>query len=83
MRYKTYIAIDDTDEIGYDKSTGILAENISKFINEHFCECSFISRHQLLIDERVNYTSHNSSMCFIAYLNEAQKDEVIKLLKIF
>ncbi|MGB2552280.1 hypothetical protein ACPF04_03775 [Campylobacter sp. MOP51] len=79
MKYKTYIAIDDTDEIGYTKSTGMLAENIVEFINERFCECSFISRHQLLIDERVNYTLHNSSMCFSAYLNEAQTDEVIKL----
>ncbi|QKF93029.1 hypothetical protein [Campylobacter sp. CCUG 57310] len=83
MKYKTYIAIDDTDEIGYTKSTGMIAENIVEFINERFCECSFISRHQLLIDERVNYTSHNSSMCFSTYLNEAQRDEVIKFAQAF
>ncbi|MDO5045563.1 hypothetical protein [Campylobacter sp.] len=83
MRQKLYMAIDDTDEIGYDKSTGMLAERIASFISENFSPCSFVSRHQLLIDERINYTSHNSSMCFTANLTQDERDEAIKFAENF
>ena len=81
MRMLTYISIDDTDEIGYPKSTGMFAENIIEFINENFGACSFISRHQLFIDERINYTSHNSSMCFTANLDESERVKVIEFIE--
>ncbi|MDL0089587.1 hypothetical protein [Campylobacter gastrosuis] len=45
-----YVCIDDTDEIGYVKSTSMLAQNIADYIDENFNKCSFISRHQLLLD---------------------------------
>lgn len=78
MRRVVYISIDDTDEIGYPKSTGILAEMIAEFIDSNFSPCSFVSRHQLFIDERINYTSHNSSMCFTTNLDEEEFAKVIK-----
>ena len=83
MREEIYVCIDDTDEIGYPKSTGMLAQNIVKFIDENFAPCSFISRHQLLLDERINYTSHNSSMCFSTVLSPFERDEVVKFIQEF
>jgi len=78
--FKTYVCIDDTDEIAYEKSTGEIAEEIKKYIEEKFAPCSFVTRHQLFIHESIPYTSHNSSMCFITHLNEEQKDEVIEFI---
>lgn len=83
MREEIYVCIDDTDEIGYPKSTGMLAQNIVKFIDENFAPCSFISRHQLLLDERINYTSHNNSMCFSTVLSPFERDEVVKFIQEF
>lgn len=76
MKKEIFISIDDTDEIGFPKSTGLLAQEIVEFIEQNFSPCKFISRHQLLLDDRINYTSHNSSMCFSTKLEPKQKDEV-------
>lgn len=83
MREKIYVCIDDTDEIGYPKSTGMLAQNIVKFIDENFAPYSFISRHQLLLDGRINYASHNSSMCFSTVLSHIERDEVVRFIQEF
>lgn len=61
----------------------MLAQNIVKFIDENFAPCSFISRHQLLLDERINYTSHNSSMCFSTVLSHIERDEVVRFIQEF
>ncbi|QCD53388.1 hypothetical protein [Campylobacter sp. RM16192] len=81
MRRVIYISIDDTDEIGYLKSTGMLTEMMAEFIDSNFAPCSFVSRHQLFIDERINYTSHNSSMCFTTHLDENEFVKVIKFVE--
>jgi len=78
--FKTYICIDDTDEIGYEKSTGLLSEEIQEYIQDNYSKCSLITRHQLFIHEDIPYTSHNSSMCFTVYLNEVQKKDVIEFV---
>lgn len=58
------LCIDDTDNIG-SKGTGSIASEIASLIEVKYCgECSFVTRHQLLLNERINYTSHNSSMAF-------------------
>jgi len=59
--------VDDTDDLEGDSSTGAVAEAIA----EAFIECGAhiilgITRHQLLLSGEVAYTSHNSSMCFMA-----------------
>ncbi|MGI5879545.1 MAG: hypothetical protein ACOX6L_02970 [Syntrophomonadaceae bacterium] len=72
---KIYIAIDDTDnlEIG---ATGQTANDLIKMIeNNQWGNCQAVTRHQLLLHPDIPYTSHNSSMCFIAeikpeYLND-------------
>lgn len=75
--YKTYVCIDDTDEIGYEKSTGQISEEIQEYIQSNYSKCSLITRHQLFIHEDIPYTSHNSSMCFTVYLTEVEKKDVI------
>lgn len=75
--FKTYICIDDTDEIGYEKSTGEISEEIKQYIeNEFNIACSLVTRHQLFLHEDIPYTSHNSSMCFTCSLTQAQKEQI-------
>ena len=76
MKFKFLLCIDDTDELGGDISTGLLAEEIAAFAGS-FAPVSFVTRHQLLLDPRINYTSHNSSMCLEAWLTESQKQRVL------
>jgi len=76
MKFKFLLCIDDTDELGGDISTGLLAEEIAAFAGS-FVPVSFVTRHQLLLDPRINYTSHNSCMCFEAWLTESQKQRVL------
>ena len=73
MKFKFLLCIDDTDELGGEISTGLLAEEIAAFIGS-FAPVSFVTRHQLLLDPRINYTSHNSCMCLEAMLDETQKE---------
>jgi hypothetical protein len=76
-RLKIFISIDDTDEIGYHTSTGEICESIREHIMEHYAvSAAPITRHQLFLHEDIPYTSHNSSMCFITYLNEKEREEV-------
>ena len=76
MKFKFLLCIDDTDELGGEISTGLLAEEIAAFAGS-FAPVSFVTRHQLLLDPRINYTSHNSSMCLEAQLTESQKQRVL------
>ncbi|WP_371377104.1 hypothetical protein [Sporomusa aerivorans] len=60
------VCIDDTDNLD-SRGTGELAEMIAHAVEKHdWGKCSWITRHQLLLDPAVPYTSHNSSMCFKA-----------------
>ena len=76
MKFKFLLCIDDTDELGGEISTGLLAEEIAAFAGS-FAHVSFVTRHQLLLDPRINYTSHNSSMCLETWLAESQKRRVL------
>lgn len=79
IRKKTYISIDDTDEIGYHTSTGEICEAIREHIMKQYSVLAApITRHQLYLHEDIPYTSHNSSMCFTTYLNEKEREEVTK-----
>ncbi len=76
MKFKFLLCIDDTDELGGEISTGLLAEEIAAFAGS-FAPVSLVTRHQLLLDPRINYTSHNSCMCFEAWLTKEQKQSVL------
>ncbi len=58
------ISIDDTDDMTKEVSTGGIAEMIGRRLVEAGAVMrEGISRHQLLLDGHIEYTSHNSSMC--------------------
>lgn len=64
------ISIDDTDSLEVS-STGELAGMIAAWIEDRgWGKRSPITRHQLLLHPDIPYTSHNSSMCFEADLDE-------------
>lgn len=77
MREVWLISLDDTDEVGHPKSTGLLAEALRQRLIERAIPTRFVSRHQLLLDERINYTSHNSAMAFIASLTPREAEDFI------
>lgn len=57
------VGIDDTDNLE-SRGTGFLARSMAKFINDNGLGVpGGITRHQLLFDPRVPYTSQNSSAC--------------------
>lgn len=53
------IAFDDTDNID-TLGTG---HALDRFLRASNCDYSYITRHQLFVDDLVPYTSHNSAMC--------------------
>jgi len=64
---RVYVGFDDTDNIDSDYGTGKLTRH---FENELPDGCSLwgVVRQQLLVDDRIPYTSHNSSACAIVDL---------------
>ena len=71
------VCVDDTDDLTKSTSTGAVAEAIAGHVAElgGLIELG-VSRHQLLLDPRVPYTSHNSSMAMTAKLPEGRLDEL-------
>jgi hypothetical protein len=60
------VCIDDTDNIE-SRGTGELAEILAKSIEKNkWGKSEPVTRHQLLVHPDIPYTSHNSSMCFLA-----------------
>lgn len=61
MRF--YIGIDDTDNLE-TRGTGFRCRELASLLIAHgLADVIGISRHQLLFDRRIPYTSHNSSGC--------------------
>jgi tRNA(Ile2) C34 agmatinyltransferase TiaS len=54
-----YIGIDDTDNLE-SRGTGRLARDIAARLTEDYHPAA-VTRHQLLVDSRIPYTSHNSA----------------------
>jgi hypothetical protein len=61
---RIYIGFDDTDTIDSDRGTGKLARWFENELPES-CRLWGVVRQQLLLDESIRYTSHNSSVCAI------------------
>ena len=80
-RFKTFISIDDTDEIGYYLSTGVICENIREYVEHNYNTITKpITRHQLFLHEAIPYTSHNSSMCFVTFLTKKECKNVTQFI---
>ncbi|MDD2357834.1 MAG: hypothetical protein PHX13_07975 [Thiovulaceae bacterium] len=75
-KFKAYIAIDDTDEIGYFTSTGEICEEIREHVEKSYGQTTSVTRHQLLLHEDIPYTSHNSSMCFTLHASQKEFQEL-------
>ena len=75
---KIYVGIDDTDSIDQG-ATGESANQLIKLIEERrWGRCQGLTRHQLLLDPAIPYTSHNSSMCFTADLEAVYLPSLIE-----
>jgi hypothetical protein len=79
-----YLSIDDTDNLE-SPGSGQLSEFMVKELQDLglTSQCSNISRHQLFVHETIPYTSHNSSMCFSAVINDNNLSDVIQFTKEF
>lgn len=63
---KIYICVDDTDDLTKSTSTGKIADMIAQeIIRMGGVMERGITRHQLLLHDDIDYTSHNSSMCMV------------------
>ena len=64
---KVYIGIDDTDNLE-TRGTGFHARSLgSSLEKESLLHLHTVTRHQLLVDKRIPFTSHNSSACLVGY----------------
>jgi len=61
---RVYIGFDDTDVKDADRGTGKLARWFERELPEK-CHVWGVVRQQLLVDEAIPYTSHNSSACVV------------------
>ena len=62
---RVYIGIDDTDNLD-SRGTGYQARALGFSLAEAgLFEMRSITRHQLLVDKRIPFTSHNSSACLV------------------
>ena len=59
-----YVAFDDTDSLDCGRGTGKLARWFEDKLPEE-CKLKGVVRHQLLVQDDIPYTSHNSSLCCI------------------
>ncbi len=70
------ISIDDTDDFD-SRGTGEIAEVLAQGLTDHgLASCGRVTRHQLLIHPDIAYTSHNSSMCFPASVDDSSLEAV-------
>jgi len=68
------IGIDDTDNLE-SRGTGHRVRELADWLSSnHLAEPRGITRHQLLVDPRIPYTSHNSSACLA--VNTERGDDV-------
>lgn len=61
---RAYVGFDDTDRLDSDRGTGKLARWFGEELPEG-CRVWGVVRQQLLVHEKIPYTSHNSSACVI------------------
>jgi hypothetical protein len=71
---RVLIGIDDTDNLE-SRGTGYCARRLGELVEaETLAVVESITRHQLLVDARIPYTSHNSSACLAAEVEPDKLD---------
>ena len=78
-----YVAIDDTDNLsegeGQNQGTGARGRELAARLEEAgFGRSEGVTRHQLLVDPRIPYTSHNSAACILLKADTADMQTIIK-----
>lgn len=77
------IGIDDTDNAD-TRGTGYRARRLGSRLEElGLAQVEGITRHQLLVDPRIPYTSHNSSACLVVAARQATPGALIDLCRDF
>jgi len=77
------VAIDDTDDL-YSQGTGFHARQLGRKLQEQgIGRLLDITRHQLLFDRRIPYTSHNSSLCLRIAMDDFNSDRLIELCRTY
>ena len=75
---KILLCADDTDDLTKETSTGAIVQAITQELEEMGGTMEDgISRHQLLLDEHVAYTSHNSAMCVVLDFDQIERQQII------
>ena len=70
-----YIGIDDTDNLE-TRGTGFRARQLIEQLQENKLATGIaVTRHQLLVDARIPYTSHNSSACLVVQPRDKITDD--------
>jgi tRNA(Ile2) C34 agmatinyltransferase TiaS len=73
---RIYIGFDDTDNLEADRGTGKVARWFENELPQG-CKMEGALRQQLLIHEKIPYTSHNSSACVIIEVPDSSFTEVL------
>lgn len=77
------IGIDDTDN-ATSRGTGFRGRRLGTLLaGEGLARPEGITRHQLLVDPRIPYTSHNSSLCLLVEAETSQVGDVIGFCRDF
>ena len=77
------IGIDDTDNLE-THGTGRLARQLGESLTAGgLAEVAGITRHQLLVDSRIPYTSHNSSACLLALVQADRLSDLFEASRVF
>ena len=72
---RCFLGIDDTDVLGHRPGTGRLARDLGAYLEaQRLAQLVGVIRHQLLIDPRIPYTSHNSPACLIVDADGERSD---------
>lgn len=70
------IGVDDTDNLT-SRGTGFRARELATLLTTRgLARIAGITRHQLLVDPRIPYTSHNSALCLSVAIDPARIDDV-------
>ena len=76
------VGIDDTDNLE-SRGTGYRARQLGEVLARAGMSSVGITRHQLLVDPRIPYTSHNSSACLEVTCNSALEAELAPMCRQF
>ncbi len=76
------VGIDDTDNLE-SRGTGYRARQLGEVLTRAGMQSVGITRHQLFIDARIPYTSHNSSACLAVTCDLALEPELARVCRQF